>query len=202
MAIFKDWRDYPDITTPITATALEDLELRVGAELVTAFPGSPTTGKEVLFQTSGMASLSPPVAWRCYYDGTEWIPIGGPALYAEITTFESSTTMGSFVALTTAGPSVALPVAGDYLVAVGARARTTGGNGALDMSYDIGGTSASANDSWNVDGTSGNFVTSMREMKKTGLTAVTLTAKYRGTSPATGHDWSNRWMRVTPLRLG
>ena len=27
----KDWRDYPDLTTPITAAALEDMETRLGA---------------------------------------------------------------------------------------------------------------------------------------------------------------------------
>lgn len=143
--------------------------------------------------------------WLFRYNSSEtgsykWKFVGGPSFFSEITTNEQSTS-GTYAALATAGPSIALPRPGDYRVAHGFMANNNVAGSVGMMSYDIGGTGASDLDfvisymatSQNWQGNIG------RERLKTGLTAVTLTAKYKisGTSAYFGH----RWMRVTPIRV-
>lgn len=130
----------------------------------------------------------------------KWEFVGGPGLYAEILTSEGLTT-ATYSALTTAGPAITLPRAGDYEVSIGAWLQNNTPNSTnARMSYDIGGTTAV--DADKVEGTGGSQVTSTgsRTRLKTGLTAVTLTAKYRSDGVNNG-QFANRWMRVGPIRI-
>lgn len=141
------------------------------------------------------------VIWHLVYESTEttykWRFLGGPALYSEVVATE--VTGGTvYQALTTAGPSIPLPRAGDYDVNVGAGA--FGVAASSFMSYDIGGTAAVDADGYFVNPGAGNLASSgSRPRRKTALTAVTLTAKYK--SAVTGQSFLNRWMQVTPARL-
>lgn len=173
------------------------------ASLVTALPSSPNDGDEIILTDSLTA---PTYTWRLRYvaakSSNKWVCIGGVPGFSEITTQES-TTSTTYVALTTAGPSFALPVDGDYMVEVGAAVHnSTVGSGAR-MSYDIGGTGAVDADHVGVDAvaTSNSGIDVARARRKTGLTAVTLTAKYRATTGDTA-TFADRWMRVMPVAIG
>lgn len=90
--------------------------------VLTALPGSPVTGNEILFQTAAMvtAGVGP---WTLRYDSTlsgtsKWKVLAGEQLADEITAIES-TSSAVFVDLTTIGPSITVPWPGIYDIAVG-----------------------------------------------------------------------------------
>ncbi len=169
---------------------------------VTALPGSPVDGQECILVDSTSA---PTWSWHMRFNSTtgKWHFLGGTPGYSEVTADETSGTVGSYVALTTAGPSFAIPVAGDYDVEIGAQLHTSGAGGTvLNMSYDIGGTGAVDADATVTVQPSGSSPQpgQARVRRKTGLTAVTLTAKYKTSATQIGAQ--NRWMRVTPVKIG
>jgi len=160
--------------------------------LVTSLPGSPTDGQECILVDSTSA---PTYQWRLRYNSTttKWHYLGGTPGFHEIATSES-TSSTTYAALATAGPLFALPVAGDYDVEFGAKFTV---NNTITMSYDIGGTGAVDGDSISANNNTGSH---SRLRRKTGLTAVTLTAKYKVDTGT--HSAMNRWMRITPVKLG
>lgn len=136
------------------------------------------------------------VMWHFRYVAADptsfkWRFLGGPPLVSYVAT-EESVNSASFVALATAGPSIALPRSGDYDVVIGTY--ETGGSGGA-MSYDIGGTAATAGDQL---GSNWFGMFSERRARKTGLAPVTLTAKYKA-SPASSFGY--RTMHVSPARI-
>ena len=175
----------------------------VGPPLVTSLPTNPVDGQEVYY----LADAANGVMWRLRYRAAsasiyKWEVIGGAPLYVEITTQESTASI-TYVGLTTAGPSIALPLAGDYIVEQGLGGYNNAASAWADyMSYDIGGTAAADADAV----TLGSNVSTVgqgnaaRARRKNGLGAVTLTSKYK-VSGGTG-TYNNRWMRVTPVRVG
>src|SRR5262249_30960661 len=136
------------------------------------------------------------VYWELRYTGKgelKWAFVGGPPLFAEIET-EESTASTTYVDLTTVGPSVTLPLKGDYDIAVGTGAIFNGANTHL-MSYAIGGTGAVDADAAEVN--VGTVTDSLFfERRKKALTAVKLTAKYRVSSASSG-AFKKRWIRAT-----
>lgn len=177
----------------------------LGPTVVTSLPSNPYDGQEIEY----VADSTNGVVWRFRYRAAsgssyKWEFVGGRPLYSEVTTTES-TTSGSYAALATAGPSVALPFAGDYDVTIGCRSFCTTASVDTYMSYDIGGTGAVDADSLvHHTGPGGTFSSAssgfVRTRRKTGLTAVTLTSKYK-TSGGTAY-WLNRYMSVAPVRIG
>jgi hypothetical protein len=173
---------------------------------VTALPTPPFDGFEVFYA----ADATNGVIWHLRYrsgGGThKWEYVGGPPLYSLVTTQES-TTSSSYVALATAGPSVTLPLAGDYMVEIGAKIQTAptvaASPSSAIMSYDIGATGAVDGDSINVYATTTAVEANCwRAARKSGLTAVTLTAKYAlKVNAGTGY-FQDRTMKVTPVRVG
>ena len=164
--------------------------------LLTSLPTTAVDTDEIRF----LADAAAGVVWHLKYDAAtaRWRYLGGPPLFAEIATSESSTS-GTYAALATAGPSIVLPLAGDYDVEIGCRVLSTTNAAEAHMSYDIGATAASDADhvmQRQPDGVNSAVFTGSRKRRKTGLAAVTLTAKYRGTS-----TFANRWMSATPVRL-
>jgi hypothetical protein len=151
--------------------------------------------------------LTKGIVWQFRYrfgsgSAYKWEFIGGPPLFAEVAADET-TASTAYAALTTAGPSLTVPFGGDYRVEIGCETYTTAGlAGQALMSYDIGATGAVDADAitqgWAANT---NTFSGARARAKTGLAANTaLVAKYRVTA-STGH-FNNRWMRVTPVRIG
>ncbi len=162
----------------------------------TTFPTTPLNGQDYFYE------VDTSITWHFRYRSAtgKWHFVGGPPLYAEITAAET-TTSNTFVALTTAGPSITLPLTGDYDVTIGMRGyNDTSGSGA-DMSYDIGGTAASTNDMVTsvVNNADTGAFNTMRPRRKTGLTAVTLTSKYRRATAAGTATIGSRWISATPV---
>lgn len=167
----------------------------------TTLPGSPVNGQTTILVDS---TTSPTYAWRFRFNSAKssnkWDFIGGAPLSAEVATTET-TASTTYVALTTPGPSVAVPVAGDYIVEHGFTGRDTVGGHSAQMSYDIGGTGAVDADQALAPNLANFGVTVARAKKKAGLTAVTLTAKYKTDTSGNG-SFANRWIRITPIAIG
>lgn len=169
-------------------------------QVVTALPTTGLyEGLQVVYDTGTSG-----VRWTFVYDTSDgttypWLFVGGPPLFAEVTTVESRTNT-AYGALATAGPSVTVPLAGDYDVWIGATV-TPGSPGVIaKMSYDIGGTGAADADAVRVH-TGATQVSANRTRRKTGLSASTaLVSKYAETV-ATGSSWQGRFMSVNPVRV-
>lgn len=138
------------------------------------------------------------VLWHLIYETQEptykWRYLGGPALDSQVATTEAQSN-AAYAALATAGPSVALPRSGDYDVVHGAA--VTGGDIGM-MSYDIGATGAVDADAVKIG--FADTASFMRTKRKTALTSVTLTAKYKRTSGGNA-SFGERFLQVTPIRL-
>lgn len=166
----------------------------------TSFPGSPTTGQIYIYA----ADATNGVYWRFVYQGTYWAFVGGPPLYA-IVTADEGTTSTSYTNLSTSGPALTLPFAGDFDVEIGADTYINAVLNSAFMSYAIGSTTASDSDgilmSTNNGGTVvfNDNITNSRRKRQTGLSAVTLTAKYKITNSGTA-NFQNRWMAVWPVK--
>ncbi len=168
----------------------------------TSLPGSPTDGDEYVLVDSTSA---PTYRWHLRYNGGsassyKWEFIGGTEMYAAVDTTET-TSSATYAALSTAGPTITLPNAGDYFVSIGATIgpKTTASIGY--MSYDIGGTGASDNDAASSQSGSSNQYSVSRTARKTGLTAVALTSKYRTANTSDAMSFRFRWMLVRPIRI-
>lgn len=145
------------------------------------------------------------VAWLLKYRASDskWYFIGGPPLHVEVAA-EESIASTAYGVLSTAGPSITIPLLGDYIVEQGAAVYTAGVNSYIYMSYAIGATAASDLDALEMRGTgTGNLpqMAGSRRKRKTGLAAGTvLASRYRAS--VTSAAFKNRWMAVTPLRIG
>lgn len=169
-------------------------QLQADAVAATALPSSALAGQEVYLQTAAMAAMSPPVKWLLRYDGSRWLPVSCPPLFAEVPASEA-TASTTYVALATPGPALSVPVTGDYDVEIGAT--MAGGN--PWMSYDVGAAAAVDADGF-VHAAA--FAAGNRPRRRLALAAgTTLTAKYRNSAAASGNA-RERWMRATPVRLG
>jgi hypothetical protein len=175
--------------------------------IVTALPTNPTpeSGDRCVFTDS---LVNPTYRWQLVYNAAsasayKWEFVGGNPRFAEVATQEirASNIYGS---LATAGPSVTVPLAGDYDVEIGSTA--FGSTGAILLhSYSIGATVASDNDAIEVAvaATATDEICGARVRRKTGLAAGTaLVSQYRSTISASNPSWFNRWMRITPVRVG
>jgi hypothetical protein len=132
----------------------------------------------------------------------KWEFIGGSFAGGQVATAET-TASTSYVDLATTGPSLALPYGGDYDILIGYQLISgTAQQGA--MSYAIGGTGASDND-WVVLQQPGGAapptnLSASRFKRQTGLTAVTITAKYKAVSGTA--EFEARYLRILPVRIG
>lgn len=174
---------------------------RLRPKVVTVLPTQAGLGDEVYFA----ADAANGVYWHLAYipDGSAypWKYVGGPPLHSEVLANEN-TASATYVALATAGPTAVLPLAGDYDVHLGFTLNNANASVAA-MSYDIGGTGAVDNDSVMSYNSvpAGNYIASSRTMRKTGLPAATLTAKYKSVNSLSVF-FLVRHMRVTPVRVG
>ena len=172
-----------------------------GTHYATTLPGSPVDGQEtILVDSLTVATYQWRFRWNAGSANTDkWEFIGGSPVITEVATAELLNANAVYVALATAGPSFALPRAGVYTVEVGCFPKQAA-NAHYYMSYDIGGTGAVDADAMEGDWANANNGTAGSYARiKTGLTAVTLTAKYKSLTGNT--TFSKRWMRVTPVRV-
>ncbi len=182
--------------SPITvSTTVASANTPIG----TVFPGTPSDGQEFCY----LADATNGVVWRFKWragsaSSLKWECIGGTPLFNIIATSETRAA-ATYGALSTPGPAIALPFAADWEILIATQiANNTAGNDDF-MSYDIGGTGASDNDAIQATAASnGQFLTLSRPTVKTGLTAITLTAKYKAVN-GTG-TFANRYMAVMPIR--
>jgi hypothetical protein len=171
---------------------------------VTALPITANNGDEIRF----LADDTNGVVWHLRYRSSapsdyRWEFIGGPPLHSEVAATEStastSYTTSGFTALT-----VTLPFDGDYMISGGAKQNNGTDTSGARMSFAIGAAAAAEADrlteSYQAGATSVTAAQS-RTLRKTGLTAVTLTANYRADTGGTANFW-DRWMSVIPVRVG
>lgn len=173
-----------------------------GPFVTTSLPTTAVNGQQIDY----VADATNGVVWRFRYRSAsassfKWEFVGGSPLISEVANQE--TLAGAYAALGTAGPIVTLPLAGDYEISIGADINVNVGAGIAYMSYKIGATTAADADSIHAAVTIAGGATECsyaRTMRKTGLTAVALTANYKTTG--TGAFWQRRFMTVTPVRVG
>lgn len=179
---------------------------------VTALPVNPAPEDAQLINY--VADATNGVIWSLQYRSAsasayKWESVGASPLINEVLTQETMpATYNSYVGLTTPGPSIALPLAGDYEVELNAHVGNAAPAGAgvnqVRMSYDVGATGAVDGDAAFHSGisvaTNGPAFGVHRARVRTGLTAVTLTAKYKQNNDRA--YWADREMRVTPIRVG
>lgn len=139
-------------------------------------------------------------SWQFVYRASEptykWHFIGGAGLISEVNTLEPIDNT-AYVALATAGPSITIPRAGDYDVEIHGH---YGGIGY--MSYNVGAAAASDTNALHTGSSAALGASSMSLRRQTGLAASTaLVAMYRNDTGQGGFYWSNRRMRVTPVRI-
>jgi hypothetical protein len=163
----------------------------------------PTSSSLVGDTCTFIASKASGVFWLLVYDGEgeyPWKKIGGSSLFDEVEANES-TSSTSFVALTTPGPIVTVPLKGDYLVELGALEFQGGAGVNTDiMSYSVGATAASDLDATSSLDTTAAGSSVARTKRKTFNAETKLTSMYRVTGGNGG--FMQRWMRVTPIRVG
>lgn len=164
-------------------------------------------GDEILLEVDATNG----VYWRfCYRAASasayKWEFLGGPPFVSEVTT-AGTISSASYNALSPSGPSLALPRAGDYDIVTDFDAQPTSAASQEDiycMSYDIGATTAVDADraTINVSISDTHGGSAHRIRRKTGLTAVTLAAKFRKQVGGMDNGTVNwRRMSVLPVRI-
>lgn len=194
-------------TTSLTWALVDDpanLRVKVSPTVLlpagTSFPAGPVDGQRYAY----VADATNGVFWeyRYYAAGGYWAFVGGPPLWSEVATAESCTS-NVYADLATVGPAIALPFAADYDVTLGYAASVSNDFGVTtSMSYAIGGTAAVDADRVVTEADTTvvfALAAQMRPRRKTGLGAVTLTAKYK-CSTVGGTTILNRWMSVRPVK--
>lgn len=174
--------------------------------LVTALPSSPIDGQEIRYVVDSTNGIIWNFKYRSASASTyKWEFIGGSPLFAQIAA-DQGTTSTSYVNLATTGPSVILPLAGDYDYELGCGSYSTGASGVTNyMSADFGSGASDADGAmWQQSSTTGPPAYMIfRSGKKTGLSAVTVTCKYRsGSAGGANFGFIARWIKMWPSRVG
>lgn len=150
------------------------------------------------------------IRWILSYNAGDavWDVIGGPSLYAEVLTLETSTST-SYGDLATVGPSITPPRPGDYEVTIGASmdiVMNVAGCTGL-MAYQGAGIAAASDNDAAISAQANAAVArypggaSTRSREKTSLTTVSaLVAKYRIIA-GNSVDFQNRFMILRPIRI-
>lgn len=183
-------------------TAIQELGARA-VNAVTALPGSPVNGQEILFVDSLTAST---YAWQFKYFSAKatnkWVYMGGsPAVHAISGSTATASTAYADLGDAT-GPTFTLPLAGDYEVTYGCNIRPADGQDRAGLASIFFGTTPLDADQIIFYVSSGNKESHIsRTVRGTGLSAsavVKVQYKVIGGSVTFKH----RWMRVTPVAVG
>lgn len=185
---------FPDGTTQITAGGGGG-----GApSLVTALPGSPTDGQEIVFTDSLTA---PTYMWSLRYLAAtgKWHGHGGSVLIS-VEAGQTPGSVGAYLDLATVGPSFTLPLAGDYNFAWGAE-QTSDPGGARDFHVALKFGAAATVDADSAQSRR-NIGPASRERPYTGLAAAMVVKLQYKTVNFTDYAIGKRWLRVTPVKVG
>jgi len=185
------------------------LNIVTNIPLVTSLPASPVDGQEIYY----LADATNGIIWHLRYRAAsasayKWEVLGGPPLFSAVDTDQVlGPTATAYQDLATVGPSITLPLAGDYDIELGCRIWMNGNNGAAWHSYAIGGAAPLDSDAIEYFSGNSNWPPTVAPhsallRRKTGLSAVTLTSKYKVSNAPSATDFYKRWMKATPVRVG
>lgn len=171
--------------------------------MVTALPGSPVDGQEIVLTDSPTA---PTYRWRLRYNASSaakrWEYVGGTPAEARVATSETTTTIGSYVNLGTAGPLFTVPLLGDYGVRFGATFLDSAAESQLNIGVGVGDFSSPLFEARGHISANNYHLTVSGEAVLVGLTAgQVIRAKYQHALAGT-LTVLNRYLYVTPIRLG
>jgi microcystin-dependent protein len=179
-------------------------------QYVTSLPSSPIDGQEIYYA----ADATNGVIWHLRYrsgssSSYKWEFVGGGSLTNAVLTSQSTTSLSS-VDLSTVGPSVTPPLAGDYIIRWGCIATpSTSALTVAAMVIGFGGSypaDGNAGTQWVATSQFANTTTSRisiaSEDVKTALSASTLIRARYYQNQAGGASFANRFLTVTPVRVG
>jgi len=187
---------------------------------VTALPAG-YDGQEVFYQstTAGTGGASNSMAdvgavWHLRYRSAssssyKWEAVGATDLNHTIATEQSKAVGTGMGALLTAGPIVVAPEMGDYIITLSCYFRNGASDGTGYFSYKIGSAAADTADGLFAEAAgTGNSpsanLTKVASKTLTGANAAarTLTANYQATGSSSFGIWGQRFMSITPIRVG
>lgn len=164
--------------------------------------GIPDPGTEFVYE----ADATNGVYWRFKYQPSQatydWVFVGGPPLFHEILTDES-TSSTLYSDLTTVGPTLTLPRAGDYLVHFGGNLYNATAGNATIMAIKRGAAATSDNDSiiLQIPTTAALAGNPSRAIVITGMSAGDVVkCQYKSSGLSAAHAL-RRFMHITPIRV-
>jgi hypothetical protein len=178
------------------------------AGVVSSLPGSPTDG-QIIYYT---ADATNGVYWQLRYRSAssssyKWEFIGGSPLTAAVLTEQSlGSTTSTWVDLSTSGPSITNPLAGDYLIEWSNRFSLSSNAAFIASGIAFGATDPTGvnpGNQWVVGaGIAANTQGAVASADvKTSLAASTV-IKLRYWQGQTNNTAANRFLKVTPIRVG
>lgn len=206
--------DSADVPRDVKALADKlDATKSLGVPLVAALPVSPADGDEIYFQSAAMATAG--IVWHLRYraaiaDAYKWELLGGGPFQNEIGTMENVGTAGSWANLATNGPQITCPLAGIYTINYGSRIVLSSRGITVWTGVAIGDTTPV--------GVTGavELVSPDTGVPYTGPIAASVATRTRLTVAAgniikhrylsglatSGAQFGDRWLDVTPMRVG
>lgn len=204
--------DTVDVPRDVQALAIKlDGLPALSPPLVASLPGSPVDGQEVYFQTAAMATAG--IAWHLRYraaiaDAYKWECLGGAPLQHEVTTQQNATTTNAWVNLATDGPLVTCPLAGIYnayfgaTLSIGARINTAYVGSAIGDGIPINARFQLTSPDTGAAYASALTTAGVARARHTVAAGNIIKVRYQSTLATGGVAFLDRWLDVTPLRVG
>lgn len=174
----------------------------------TALPASPSDGDEFVLVDD---VDTPSFQWRFRYNAGssspyKWEFVGGAPLYDELATSATISSGSTYADYNSGKPAVTVPVEGDYIAEFGATIGTTSATAeSTNVAVKVG---ASATDDANsvqftdnVATTAALFESPARAVRLLAVAASTV-LKHQAKSVSGVSSQKNRWLKVTPIRVG
>lgn len=170
--------------------------------VVAALPTVPTDGQVIYYLADSTNGVVWTLKYRAAASGSyKWEFAGGGSLHAN--TNNDETVAAATITYVTLGTSITatIPLAGDYLIEQGARGYPWAVAQDLFVAADGCGLTAADADAVELNCANGLGNTASRIIKRT-LTAATLTQKYRHSNNTATANFKDRFLTVTPVRVG
>lgn len=144
------------------------------------------------------------ILWRLRWSVADqvWYFLGGPPIYAEVTSQNNNSVANTYQDLSASGPSITLNRAGNYHIEIGAKCKSSlAANITAYMSYTIAGAAAQDADGGRVTHAGGGGSDEIYKRKyKSGIAASSvILAAYK--SEANNEQWIDRYMVITPVSV-
>lgn len=156
-------------------------------------------GDEVYLEVDGTNGIQ----WHLRYhlSSTKWRVLGGPPMYSEIATSET-TTSSSYADLSTVGPSLVAPLAGVYDIGGGAAVFGNSTGGDTYMAAKLGSASTADTETLSHGGVGGGASGdgAAGPMARTLAASDTVKAQYKAASGTA--TFANRRLTLGPRRIG